>query len=93
MFYSILLSCIASWTTADRCEIFMPKRPRDTNQLAKMVVDMTTGQAENDSLAEPAGRAKGGLARAKNLDAERRRQIAKQGAKARWGADKAALSK
>ena len=68
----------------------MPKRPRDTNQLAKMVVDMTTGQVENDSLAEPEGRAKGGLARAEKLSAERRKQIAKQGSEARWGGEKAA---
>ena len=26
----------------------MPKRPRDLNQLAKTVVDMTTGAARND---------------------------------------------
>ena len=63
----------------------MPKRPCDTNQLAKLVVDMTTGQVPNDSMSEPKGRAKGGEARAKALSAERRSQIAKQGAKARWG--------
>ena len=35
----------------------MPKRPRDINQLAKTVVDMTTGAAHNDSHDEPSGRA------------------------------------
>ena len=38
---------------------FMPKRPRDLNQLAKAVVDMTTGAARNDSHDEPSGRARG----------------------------------
>ena len=61
----------------------MPKRPRDTNQLAKMAVDMTTGQIPNDSLAEPTGRAKGGKARAAKLSPERRREIAMEGVKAR----------
>ncbi len=37
----------------------MPKRPRDLNQLAKAVVDMTTGAARNDSHDEPSGRARG----------------------------------
>ena len=61
----------------------MPKRPRDTNQLAKMVVDMTTGQIPNDSLAEPSGKAKGGKARAAKLSPERRREIAMEGVRAR----------
>ena len=61
----------------------MPKRPRDTNQLAKAIVDMTTGQTPNDSFAEPSGRAKGGKARAAKLTPERRREIAMEGVKAR----------
>jgi len=61
----------------------MPKRPRDVNQLAKAVVDMTTGQIPNDSLAEPSGRARGGKARAAKLTPERRREIAMEGVKAR----------
>ena len=61
----------------------MPKRPRDVNQLAKTVVDMTTGQIPNDSLAEPSGRARGGKARAAKLTPERRREIAMEGVKAR----------
>ena len=61
----------------------MPKRPSDANQLAKMVVDMTTGQLPNDSLAPPSGRAKGGKARAAKLSPERRREIAMEGVKAR----------
>ena len=55
----------------------MPKRPRDANQLAKMVVDMTTGQERNDSFDKPSSRAKGGNARAKSLSAERRSEIAR----------------
>ena len=61
----------------------MPKRPRDVNQLAKAVVDMTTGQIPNDSLAEPSGRARGGKARAAKLTPARRREIAMEGVKAR----------
>ncbi len=61
----------------------MPKRPRDTNQLAKMVVDMSTGDLRNDSHDKPSGRAKGGHARAEKLSAERRREIAMQGVAAR----------
>ena len=48
-----------------------------------MVVDMTTGQIPNDSMAEPAGRAKGGKARAAKLSPERRREIAMEGVRAR----------
>ena len=61
----------------------MPKRPRDANQLAKTIVEMTTGQIPNDSLSEPSGRAKGGKARAAKLTPERRREIAMKGVKAR----------
>lgn len=61
----------------------MPKRPRDVNQLAKTVVDMTTGQIPNDSLAEPSGRARGGKARAAKLTPARRRETAMEGVKAR----------
>ena len=62
----------------------MVNRPRDTNQLAKLMVDMTTDQVRNDSFDEPSGRAKGGHARAESLSPERRSEIAKQGAAARW---------
>lgn len=62
----------------------MPKRPRDVNQLAKMVVDMTTGQIPNDSLDKPRGRAKGGIAAASKMTVEQRRERAKKAAAARW---------
>ena len=68
----------------------MPDRPRDTNQLAKLMVDMTTGQVPNDSFDEPSGRAKGGHARAASMSAERRREIARKAAAARWGSRKPA---
>ncbi len=70
-----------------------PKRPRDPNQLAKLILDMTTGEAANDSPKAPEspataarrkGGVKGGKARAKKLGARKRRAIAKKGAKVRW---------
>ena len=67
-----------------------PKRPRDPNQLAKLIVDIATGEAENTKPAAPhpdrrKGGLKGGKARAKALSARKRRGIAKKAAKARWG--------
>lgn len=70
-----------------------PKRPRDPNQLGKLIVDISVGAA---SEAEPApgspaaqfarqGGLKGGKARAATLTAERRREIASLAAKKRWG--------
>ena len=61
----------------------MPKRPADANQLAKRIVDMTTGQIPNDSHDKPSGKALGGIARAKALSPERRREIAKKANAAR----------
>lgn len=72
-----------------------PKRPRDPNQLAKLVVDIATGEAERpeDKLSRknPAavelgrlGGLKGGKSRAKKLTAEQRSEIAKKAAKTRW---------
>ena len=66
-----------------------PKRPRDANQLAKFIVDVATGEAE-DKVPEKAegqrkGGLKGGVARAKALSPEERSDIAKRAAKARWG--------
>jgi hypothetical protein len=70
-----------------------PKRPRDPNQLAKLVLDITTGEVPNDSPKGPAdaktearrkGGLKGGKARAKALNHRRRRAIAKKAARARW---------
>ncbi|MCY4384575.1 MAG: histone H1 [Nitrospinae bacterium] len=67
-----------------------PKIPRDGNQLAKFVVDVATGEREADINSVPvnefarAGGLKGGKARAERLSPERRRQIAKSAAEARW---------
>jgi hypothetical protein len=70
-----------------------PKRPRDPNQLAKLIVDISTGEVPNDSPKGPEtpasaarrkGGVKGGKARAKRLSAVKRRIIAKRAARARW---------
>ena len=67
-----------------------PKRPRDTNQLAKFIVDVATGECKESLSTKPinelarAGGLKGGRARANSLSAERRREIAKLAAKSRW---------
>lgn len=70
------------------------KRPRDPNQLAKLVVDMATGEVPHESPEthkDPAavslgrrGGLKGGKARAAKLTANQRAEIAKKAAKARW---------
>ena len=73
----------------------LPRRPRDPAQLAKLVVDMATGEVPNDKeqvLAalreqeQPTGRAKSARARAASQTAERRSEIARNAADARWGA-------
>lgn len=68
-----------------------PKRPRDANQLAKMIVDLATGgideQAPEVSVKAKAGRLgglKGGVARAAKLSPAKRKTIAKKAAVARW---------
>jgi hypothetical protein len=70
------------------------KRPRDPNQLAKLIVDMATGEAPPETKVggkNPAavalgrqGGLRGGKARAEKLSAKRRTEIAKRAAKARW---------
>jgi hypothetical protein len=62
-----------------------PARPRDQNELAKRIVDLATG-AEQDELPAPVSEAaaKRGTARAAKLSPERRAEIARQAAKARW---------
>lgn len=72
-----------------------PKRPRDPNQLAKLIVDIATGQADDplrmedgkDAAAVLLGRRgglKGGKARAEKLSAEERSKIARLAAEKRW---------
>jgi hypothetical protein len=75
----------------------MPKRPRDVNQLAKLITDLATGQASDarstpeqdgkDPAAVSLGRRgglKGGRARAEKLTPERRQEIARKAAAKRW---------
>ena len=57
------------------------KRPADTNQLAKRIVDLAVGEANEE---EPASRQMGGMASASKLTAEQRRERAKKAAAARW---------
>ncbi len=59
------------------------KRPRDANELAKRVVDLAIGEA-TDEKPEPTGPQRRGLARAAKLTPERRSEIAKKAAAARW---------
>jgi len=73
-----------------------PKRPRDANQLAKSIVDLTTGEAEEETPEDLEGKdpaavalgrkggLKGGKARAEKLTKEQRSEIAKKAAEARW---------
>ena len=70
-----------------------PKRPRDTNQLAKFITDLATGEIEGktEDGKNPAavalgrlGGQKGGKARAESLTKKRRSEIAKKAAKSRW---------
>jgi hypothetical protein len=75
----------------------MPKcqRPRDINQLAKFIVDVSTGEAElpecqpdgkNPAAVElgKLGGQKGGKSRADKLTPEQRQEIARRAAQARW---------
>jgi hypothetical protein len=72
----------------------MPKRPRDPNQLAKLIVDIATGEVEDtvselhrhppENVRGRAGGAAGGKARSEALLPSRRSAIAKKAAKARW---------
>jgi hypothetical protein len=67
-------------------------RPRDPAQLAKLIVDIATGEVEDrvedgrDAAAAALGR-KGGAARAANLSKAQRSAIAKKAAAARWSKD------
>jgi hypothetical protein len=70
------------------------KRPRDPNALAKLVVDIATGETSDtepdsgkDARAVALGKLggkKGGTARACALTAEQRSAIARKAAESRW---------
>lgn len=70
----------------------MPKRPRDPNQLAKLIVDIATGEVEDTvspkkraaTVRGRRGGLKGGKARAKALTSAERADIARVAANARW---------
>lgn len=64
-----------------------PKRPRDPNQLAKLVIDIATGEVESDkpveSVRQQAGRKgglRGGKSRMAALSAEERVRLAQRAA-------------
>ena len=72
-----------------------PTRPRDTNQLAKSIVDIATGEADDKQQIQPEknpaavalgrlGGLKGGKARAARLSPKKRSEIAKKAAQKRW---------
>jgi hypothetical protein len=73
------------------------KRPRDPNQLAKLVVDLATDQGEEPKEDERArkdpaavalgrkGGLKGGKVRAERMTAEERTESARRAAQKRWG--------
>lgn len=74
-----------------------PKRPRDKNQLGKLIVDLATGIVEpeeskpdtrNQAAVELSklGASKGGKARAKKLSDKEKSEIARKAARARWAA-------
>jgi hypothetical protein len=76
------------------------KRPRDPNQLAKLMVDIATGQVEDrEATPEEQGKnpaavalgrlggLKGARIRAENLSPAKRKQIARKAAFARWKRD------
>jgi hypothetical protein len=70
------------------------KRPRDPNQLGKLIVDLAIGEAQEpdpDEGKDPAavalgrkGGLKGGKARASKLTAQQRSDAARRAAQARW---------
>lgn len=71
-----------------------PKRPRDPNQLAKLITQIATGEVDDvktDDGKNPAavalgrkGGLKGGKARALSLTAKERSAIARKAASSRW---------
>jgi hypothetical protein len=70
------------------------KRPRDPNELGKLIVDLATGEKiepDPDEGKDPAavalgrkGGLKGGKARAERMTPEQRSEAARKAAQARW---------
>lgn len=81
---------IRFWAMPERSS----KRPRDPNQLGKLVMDIATGETTDvsaDAGKNPAavalgrkGGLKGGKARAAGMTAEERKEAARRAARARW---------
>jgi hypothetical protein len=73
-----------------------PKRPRDPAQLAKLIIDIATGQAEDPPRQPADAEGKnldaaalgkmGGRARAESMSPEQRRAGAQRAARLRWAA-------
>ena len=77
----------------------MPTRklPRDPNELARYILDVSTGEEEKieppqkNAAAVALGKlgaSKGGKARAKSLTEKKRKEIAKKAARSRWKGQK-----
>ena len=68
----------------------LPKRPRDPVERSKLIFDMLTGEVPNDKAEvlaapeEPTGPAKAAAARTASQTPERRREVARKAAAARW---------
>jgi hypothetical protein len=66
------------------------KRPRDPIQLGKLIVDIATGQVQEEQELDAKGKTavargrRGGPARAQALTPEQRSEIARAAAQARW---------
>jgi hypothetical protein len=73
----------------------LPKRSRTPPQLAKLIVDIATGEVQDASESDEnpmatmgrTGGLKGGRARADALSSEKRAEIARKAAAARWRKD------
>lgn len=68
-----------------------PKRSTDSNQRAKLIADIATGNAEENNPNEGKNKAAielgklGGKSRAAKLSSEKKKEIATKAAKKRWG--------
>lgn len=87
-------ACIISGMTEPK----RTRRPRDANQLAKLIADIAAGEIPDRLMTDDGrdlaavlmgrkGGLKGGKARAKALSSEQRAEIARRAAQARWAKD------
>ena len=61
------------------------KRPAGQGACAIAVAKISTGETEEETVTINENKRRAGLARSSKLSKERRSEIAKMGAKARWG--------